>query len=140
MQYLCVHLIRSSTAESYRQQQQQLLQQQQQQARQMSSMMHQRPAHTQPHQSLSSSYDSTGRYKIIQDVTPMSHSVQSPFKKTPCTINDRTVPCINLSPYSYSELLISVLTFNELLFPNLSFDMCVERLSVLKIQLYIGNR
>lgn len=136
--------IRSSTAETYRQQQQQLLQQQQQQARQMSSMMHQRPAHSQSHQSLSSSYDSTGRYKIIQEVTPMSHSVQPPFKKTHYPIQTstqtQTVPCINLNPYAYNEQLMSVLTFNELLFPNLSFDMCVERLSVLKIQLYIGNR
>lgn len=114
------------------------MQQQQQQAqRQMSSMMHQRPAHSQPHQSLAS-YDGSGRYEVIQDVQPMGHTL--PFKKSQCTIQSTTVQCVNMIPYEYNEMLISVVDFNELLFPNLSFEMCIERLSVLKIQQYLGNR
>lgn len=130
--------LRSSSAEMHRRQQQ-LLQQQQAQ-RQMSSMMHQRPAHSQPHQSSASTYDSSSRYKVIDNVQSMSHSLSPPFKKSHCAIQNINVPCVNMNPYSDSESLISVFHFNEKLFPNSSFDNCVERLSVLKIQQYLGNR
>lgn len=138
--FLCLHLLkRSSSVELQRRQ----LMQQQQAQRQMPNMMQQRPAHSQSHQSLASTYDSSGRYKIIQDVNPpISHGLQQPFKKTYYTIQNISVPCVNMNPYLYpdNELLISVDDFNKLLFPNLSFEMCVERLSVLKIQQYLGNR
>lgn len=121
--------------------QQQLLQQQQAQQRQsLSTMMHQRPAHSQSHQTLGSSYDSTGRYKVIPDVQPMGHMMRPAFKKSHCSIQNITVPCVNMDPYKENELLISVIDFNDLLFPNLSFEMCVERLSVLNIQQYLANR
>lgn len=70
----------------------------------------------------------------------MGHSLQQPFKKTHYTIQDVTVPCVNMNPYSENELLISIVDFNELLFPKLDFNVCVEHLTVLKIQQYIGNR
>lgn len=139
--FFSFNLFRSSSAELHRRQQ--ILQQQQQQAqRQMPSMVHQRPAHSQSHQSLSSLYDNSGirGYKVIQDVQPMSHSLQQPFKKTHFAIQDITVPCVNMNPYSDSELLISIVDFNELLFPKLDFNVCVDHLTVLKIQQYIGNR
>lgn len=133
---------RSSSVELQRRQQ--LMQQQQQAQRQMPGMMQQRPAHSQSLQSLASSYENSGRYKIIQDVNPpMGHGLQQQaFKKSYYTIQGISVPCVNMNPYSYteSELLLSVDDFKMLLFPNLSFEMCVERLSVLKIQQYLGNR
>lgn len=120
---------------------QQLLQQQQAQ-RQMPSMVHQRPAHSQSHQSLSPFYDSANRgYKVIQEVQSIGHMMGQPaFKKTHYAIQDITVPCVNLSAYSDGELLLSAVDFNELLFPKLDFNVCLEHLTVLKIQLYIGNR
>lgn len=132
---------RPSSAELQRRQHQLL---QQQQAQRQSQMAHQRPAHSQPHQSLSSFYDTNAGirgYKVIQEAQPMSHSLQqAPFKKTHYTIQDVTVPCVNMNPYSDSELLISIVDFNELLFPKLDFKDCVEHLKVLNIQQYIGNR
>lgn len=146
-----------------RRQQQMYQQQQSQQQRQMSnlplssnnlsssnlSMMHQRPAHSQTHQPLSSPYDSSssasGRYKIIPDVPNhtlyhSSHSMHPPFKKSHCTIQNITLQCINMVPYTDNDSLISVVDFNRKLFPKLSFDNCIEHLSVLKIQQYVGNR
>lgn len=138
-----------------RRQQQMYQQQQSQQQRQMSnlssnnlsssnlSMMHQRPAHSQTNQQLSSPYDSS-RYKIIPDVPNTlyhsSHSLHPPFKKSHCTIQNITLQCINMIPYTDNDSLISVVDFNRKLFPKLSFDNCIEHLSVLKIQQYVGNR
>lgn len=110
------------------------------------SIMHQRPAHSQTHQPLASPYDSSsGRYKIIPDVPNhtlyhSSHSMHPPFKKSHCSIQNLTLQCINMIPYSDNDSLISVVDFNRKLFPKLSFDNCIEHLSVLKIQQYIGNR
>lgn len=101
--------------------------------------MHQRPAHSQPHQSLPSGYETNSRYKTIAEFQQMYAPNYPPFKKTLFTVQNRQVPVINLNAFSEDEYLMSVVDFNEHLFPNLSFEMCIERLSVLKIQLYIGN-
>lgn len=66
--------------------------------------------------------------------------MQPPFKKHHCQIQNIGMSSVNLNPYSDTELLISILDFNDKLFPNLSYEMCLERLSVLKIQQYLGNR
>lgn len=124
--------------------------QQQQQLRHMSnlssndlSVLSPRPAHSNSH-TTSTPYDSNG-YKIIPElsasnmVAGMTH--QLPYRKMQGDIQRIQLSCVNLTPYLYdSELLVSVIDFNQKLFPKWSFEMCTRCLTVLKIQQYILNR
>lgn len=106
------------------------------------SMMHPRPAHSNSHQSSSSAYDSSG-CKVIPELqnTIINLSMQPPYKKTQCRIQNVTMHCVNMTPYIHeTDLLVSVLDFNQKIFPKMHYDMCTRCLSVLKIQQFVLNK
>lgn len=103
-------------------------------------MHNQRAAHSQSHQL--PSYDSNSRYKIVPEVQLISHAIHPAYKKQHHIIEGISVPCINMHAYQYleSDLLMTAADFNSCLFPNSSLEVCMQHLSVLKIQQYMGNR
>ncbi|KAF2885719.1 hypothetical protein ILUMI_20492 [Ignelater luminosus] len=62
-----------------------------------------------------------------------------PYKMQKALIENRMVPCINMKPYVYSELLVTIPDLIEQLFNNVPVQSCHQVMQLLGIDLYKGN-
>lgn len=62
-----------------------------------------------------------------------------PYKIQKALIEDRLVPCVNMKPYIFTDLLVAIPDLVEQLF-NVPIDSCQHVMQILGIEHYKGNR
>ena len=71
---------------------------------------------------------------------PLKSSDQQPYKLQEARIDQKIVPCINVRPYVFHDLMMSLPDFVKHFFPDLPLEKIGEMLrEILKVVLYIGN-
>lgn len=71
----------------------------------------------------------------------MSSCHVQPYQIQKALVDEKMVPCINLKPYMYAELLMTLPDFVSNFFPACNIENCRQVLTdVLQIDLYQGNR
>eukprot|EP00092_Neocalanus_flemingeri_P026789 GFUD01029042.1.p1 GENE.GFUD01029042.1~~GFUD01029042.1.p1 ORF type:complete len:578 (-),score=192.20 GFUD01029042.1:193-1926(-) len=71
---------------------------------------------------------------------PMEKSNQPPYKLQKALIDQKIVPCINVRPYVFHDLMMSLPDFVKHFFPDLPLEKSREMLQeILKVVLYKGN-
>ena len=71
---------------------------------------------------------------------PMERSNQPPYKLQKALIDQKIVPCINVRPYVFHDLMMTLPDFVKHFFPDLPLEKCREMLQeILKVVLYKGN-
>lgn len=132
---------RSAPAGSLQQQQLDLLRMQQQ------TMASQRTAATsaasaqRPAQASQSASHKTFPGKLTQiKEFPVEKSNQQPYKLQKALIDQKIVPCINVRPYVFHDLMMTLPDFVKHFFPDLPLEKSREMLQeILKVVLYKGN-
>merc|ERR1719318_956904 len=71
---------------------------------------------------------------------PIEPSSQLPYKLQKALIDQKIVPCINVRPYIFHDLMMSLPDFVKYFFPDLPLEKSREMLQeILKVVLYKGN-
>merc|ERR1719192_1061924 len=71
---------------------------------------------------------------------PIEKSNQQPYKLQKALIDQKIVPCINVRPYVFHDLMMSLPDFVKHFFPELPLEKSREMLQeILKVVLYKGN-
>jgi len=71
---------------------------------------------------------------------PIEKSNQQPYKLQKALIDQKIVPCINVRPYVFHDLMMSLPDFVKHFFPDLPLEKSREMLQeILKVVLYKGN-
>jgi len=71
---------------------------------------------------------------------PMERSNQPPYKLQKALIDQKIVPCINVRPYVFHDLMMTLPDFVKNFFPDLPLEKCRDMLQeILKVVLYKGN-
>merc|ERR1712142_38178 len=71
---------------------------------------------------------------------PMEQSHQPPYKLQKALIDQKIVPCINVRPYVFHDLMMSLPDSVKHFFPDLPLEKSREMLQeILKVVLYKGN-
>jgi len=71
---------------------------------------------------------------------PMERSNQPPYKLQKALIDQKIVPCINVRPYVFHDLMMTLPDFVKHFFPDLPLEKSREMLQeILKVVLYKGN-
>merc|ERR1719323_1045365 len=113
-------------------------QQQQQQAAAQA-----RPQQRQRQSSASSSNGSNKPFptKLTQiKEFPIERSNQPPYKLQKALIDNKIVPCINVRPFVFHDLMMTLPDFVKHFFPDLPLEKAREMLQeILKVTLYKGN-
>lgn len=72
---------------------------------------------------------------------PMEQSNQPPYKLQKALIDQKIVPCINVRPYVFHDLMMTLPDFVKHFYPDLTIDKARQMLQdILKVVLYKGNR
>lgn len=72
---------------------------------------------------------------------PMEQSHQPPYKLQKALIDQKIVPCINVRPYVFHDLMMTLPDFVKHFYPDLSIETARQMLQdSLKVVLYKGNR
>ena len=72
---------------------------------------------------------------------PVERSNQPPYKLQKALIDQKIVPCINVRPYVFHDLMMTLPDFVKHFFPDLPIEKAREMLQeILKVPLYKGNR
>lgn len=82
--------------------------------------------------------DSSG-YKIIPEPSPNTSSHHIPYAMQKAMVLEKLLPSINLKPYNYDELLVTISDIVENFFDNAPVQYCESVMKVLKIDLYKPN-
>ncbi|XP_018329512.1 uncharacterized protein LOC108739906 isoform X2 [Agrilus planipennis] len=115
-------------------------------------IINQQPAHQQPPRGQPATQDDcTGmtngrmpvnnmhRKLIAIPETPIISGNHIPYKLQKALIENRMVPCFNMKPYSYSDLLVTIPDLIEQLFNSVPVQSCQQVMQVLGIEVYKGN-
>merc|ERR1711992_37341 len=71
---------------------------------------------------------------------PVEKSNQQPYKLQKALIDQKIVPCINVRPYVFHDLMMTLPDFVKHFFPDLPLEKSREMLQeILKVVLYKGN-
>jgi len=71
---------------------------------------------------------------------PVERSNQPPYKLQKALIDQKIVPCINVRPYVFHDLMMTLPDFVKHFFPDLPIEKAREMLQeILKVTLYKGN-
>ncbi|KAK4871603.1 hypothetical protein RN001_015727 [Aquatica leii] len=110
---------------------------------------HQQPAHQQPTRTQAQEEQqnmTNGRIPINnvqRKLIPIAETPTSgshiPYKMQKALIESRMIPCINMKPYVYNDLLVTIPDLIEQLFNNVPVQSCQQVMQVLGIELYKGN-
>jgi hypothetical protein len=72
---------------------------------------------------------------------PMEQSHQPPYKLQKALIDQKIVPCINVRPYVFHDLMMTLPDFVRHFYPDLTIEKARQMLQdILKVVLYKGNR
>merc|ERR1719266_634580 len=95
----------------------------------------QQPAPTAP----SSDKQFNGKLTQIKEF-PMEQSHQPPYKLQKALIDQKIVPCINVRPYVFHDLMMTLPDFVKHFYPDLTIEKARQMLQdILKVVLYKGN-
>jgi len=96
------------------------------------------PAQAQARQALANK-SFPGKLTQIKEF-PIEKSNQQPYKLQKALIDQKIVPCINVRPYVFHDLMMSLPDFVKHFFPDLPLEKSREMLQeILKVVLYKGN-
>ena len=71
----------------------------------------------------------------------MEQSHQPPYKLQKALIDQKIVPCINVRPYVFHDLMMTLPDFVKHFYPDLTIEKARQMLQdILKVVLYKGNR
>jgi len=71
---------------------------------------------------------------------PIERSNQPPYKLQKALIDNKIVPCINVRPFVFHDLMMTLPDFVKHFFPDLPLEKAREMLQeILKVTLYKGN-
>merc|ERR1719461_2052586 len=91
------------------------------------------------HQSANNDKAFNGKLTQIKEF-PMEQSHQPPYKLQKALIDQKIVPCINVRPYVFHDLMMTLPDFVKHFFPDLPLEKSREMLQeILKVVLYKGN-
>jgi len=102
-------------------------------------------ARQQPQQQRQSSAASNGNKPFPTKLTqikefPIERSNQPPYKLQKALIDNKIVPCINVRPFVFHDLMMTLPDFVKHFFPDLPLEKAREMLQeILKVTLYKGN-
>ena len=72
---------------------------------------------------------------------PMEQSHQPPYKLQKALIDQKIVPCINVRPYVFNDLMMTLPDFVKHFYQELTIEKARQMLQdILKVVLYKGNR
>ena len=111
------------------------------QAAQQPQSQQSRSSQQSQHQS-SSNNDKAFNGKLTQiKEFPMEQSHQPPYKLQKALIDQKIVPCINVRPYVFHDLMMTLPDFVKHFYPDLTIEKARQMLQdILKVVLYKGNR
>merc|ERR1719367_1517904 len=93
----------------------------------------------QPAAAPSSDKQFNGKLTQIKEF-PMEQSHQPPYKLQKALIDQKIVPCINVRPYVFHDLMMTLPDFVKHFYPDLTVEKAREMLQeILKVVLYKGN-
>merc|ERR1712156_46182 len=91
------------------------------------------------HQSANNDKAFNGKLTQIKEF-PMEQSHQPPYKLQKALIDQKIVPCINVRPYVFHDLMMTLPDFVRHFYPELSIEKARQMLQdILKVVLYKGN-
>jgi len=97
------------------------------------------PAAARPAQQLQGNKSFPGKLTQIKEF-PIEKSNQQPYKLQKALIDQKIVPCINVRPYVFHDLMMSLPDFVKHFFSDLPLENCRKMLQeILKVVLYKGN-
>jgi len=110
------------------------------QAAQQPQSQQSRSSQQSQHQS-SSNNDKAFNGKLTQiKEFPMEQSHQPPYKLQKALIDQKIVPCINVRPYVFHDLMMTLPDFVKHFYPDLTIEKARQMLQdILKVVLYKGN-
>lgn len=116
-------------------------------------MINQQPAHQQPPRNQSVVQEDRGnmtngrmamsnmqRCKLIPIPDPPTSGNHIPYKIQKALVEGKTIPCINMKPFIFTDLLVTLPDLTANFFHNVTINTCQQVLSVLGIELYKGNK
>lgn len=71
---------------------------------------------------------------------PPTSGTHIPYKIQKALVQGKMIPCINMKPYVYTELLVTLQDLVTNFFNNMPVQSCHQVMSVLGIELYRGNK
>lgn len=71
---------------------------------------------------------------------PPTSGSHIPYKIQKALVQGKMIPCINMKPYVYSDLLVTLPDLVSNFFNNMPVQSCHQVMSVLGIELYKGNK
>lgn len=122
-------------------QQQQLMRAAAQQAaaQQAAAYAHAASLHQQQQQQLQREKVFNGKLTQIKEF-PMDRSHQPPYKLQKALIDQKIVPCINVRPYVFHDLMMTLPDFVRHFYPDLTIEKARQMLQdILNVVLYKGN-
>lgn len=63
-----------------------------------------------------------------------------PYKIQKASLEGKTIPCINMKPFVFTDLLVTLPDLIANFFNNVPIHTCQQILTVLGIELYKGNK
>lgn len=97
------------------------------------------PASSLPRQAPSNDKQFNGKLTQIKEF-PMEQSHQPPYKLQKALIDQKIVPCINVRPYVFNDLMMTLPDFVKHFYPDLTIEKARQMLQdILKVVLYKGN-
>merc|ERR1712113_511654 len=94
----------------------------------------------QPAAAPSSDKQFNGKLTQIKEF-PMEQSHQPPYKLQKALVDQKIVPCINVRPYVFHDLMMTLPDFVKHFYPDLTLEKARQMLQdILKVVLYKGNR
>lgn len=115
-------------------------------------MINQQPAHQQSSRNQSASAEehnnisngSMSMNSLQRKLTPLPDPPTSgnhiPYQLQKALVQGKMIPCINMKPYVYTELLVTLPDLVSNFFNNMPVQSCHQVMSVLGIELYKGNK
>ena len=103
----------------------------------------QQQQHQQQHQQQQQQLrDKTFNGKLTQiKEFPMDRSHLPPYKLQKALIDSKIVPCINVRPYVFHDLMMTLPDFVKHFYPDLTIEKARQLLQdILKVVIYKGNR
>jgi len=80
-----------------------------------------------------------GKLTLIKEFPLQQNSNQAPYRAQKALINSKAIKCINIRPYQFMEVMITLPHMVEQLFPNFTEDQVGDMLVSLGVVLYKGN-
>lgn len=106
-------------------------------------IINQQPAHQQPRSTATPQDDRTnGRIIGVQrKVVSMSntHETNIPYKLSKAMVDGKILPAINMKPYMYNDLLVTLQDLVNYFFNNVPVQNCQQVINVLGIEVYKSN-